>query len=88
MDYKALKKHEVTVKLIMGWIVMTAWVPLRRNIPDISFFLLIGGGIVYSLGTIVFHRKQIIMNHAIWHIFVLGGAVCHWFAVWYILKIN
>ena len=85
MDYKALKKHEVAVKLVMGWIVLTAWVPLRNNIPDISFILLIAGGIVYSLGTVVFHKKEILMNHAIWHIFVLGGAVCHWFSVWYIL---
>ncbi|MCL2243505.1 MAG: hemolysin III family protein [Treponema sp.] len=85
MDYKALKKHEVAVKLVMGWIVLAAWVPLRRSIPDISFILLIGGGIVYSLGTVVFHKKDILMNHAIWHIFVLGGALCHWLAVWYIL---
>ena len=85
MDYKALKKHEVAVKLIMGWIILIAWVPLRNSIPDISFILLIGGGIVYSLGTVVFHKREIVMNHAIWHIFVLGGAGCHWFAVWYIL---
>jgi hemolysin III len=82
MGHKALRKKEVAVKIVMGWIVLVAVIPLSRVAPALSIILLIGGGLLYSLGTIVYHMKHIRMTHAIWHVFVLAGALCHWFSVW------
>jgi hemolysin III len=82
LGYKALRKNEVAVKIVMGWVILVVVIPLSHIIPVLSLILLISGGILYSLGTIFYHMKHIRMTHAIWHIFVLVGAVCHWFSVW------
>jgi len=48
--------------------------------------LLIVGGLVYTLGVIFYAWEKLPFNHAIWHLFVLGGSICHFFAVlFYIL---
>ena len=45
--------------------------------------LLLGlGGLIYSLGVIFYVAKRIPYNHAIWHLFVLGGSVCHFMAIY------
>jgi hemolysin III len=82
LGHKSLRKKEVAVKIIMGWIVLVAVVPLSRIVPVLSIVLLIGGGLLYSIGTIVYRMKHLPMTHAIWHVFVLAGALCHWFSVW------
>jgi len=43
----------------------------------------VAGGIVYTTGVIFYLIKRIPFNHAIWHLFVLGGSACHFFAVYY-----
>jgi len=43
--------------------------------------LLAAGGVAYTVGTIFFAWKRIPYNHAIWHVFVLAGSICHYFAV-------
>jgi hemolysin III len=49
--------------------------------PIDGFYFLIAGGISYTLGTIFFIRKQVEYNHSVWHLFVLGGSVLHFFSV-------
>ena len=46
-----------------------------------GLLLLLAGGLAYSLGVIFYVRKQIAYHHAIWHLFVLAGSVCHFVAV-------
>jgi len=44
----------------------------------------LGGGAAYTLGTVFYKKKSIKHTHAIWHAFVIIGAVCHWFSIWYL----
>ncbi len=67
--------------VLMGWTIIIAIKPLYSAISFNSFCFLIGGGISYTLGTIFFLRDQVKYNHSVWHLFVLGGSVLHFFAV-------
>jgi hemolysin III len=85
LDYKAIRKIELAAYIMMGWVIIVGCVPLVRSVPTESVILLIAGGVAYTLGTIWYRRKDIRFTHAIWHIFVLIGTVCHWFAIWYLI---
>ena len=67
--------------VIMGWVVLLAIQPLYHAVSVNTFILLIAGGISYTLGTIFFIKDGIRFFHSIWHLFVLGGSVMHFFSV-------
>ena len=84
LDYKALKKIEVAAYIAMGWAIVVGFVPLLRSVPFPSIILLLAGGTAYTLGTVWYRMKNIKHTHAIWHVFVLIGTVCHWFSIWFL----
>jgi len=84
LNSKALKKIEIAAYVCMGWAIIAGFFPLVRSVPPQSVFLLIAGGIAYTLGIIWYRKKEQKYTHAIWHVFVIFGAVCHWFSIWYI----
>lgn len=67
--------------LLMGWVIVFAFKPLVQNLSVEGIRLLVAGGILYSVGAIFYLFKKIPFNHAIFHIFVLGGSVCHFFSI-------
>jgi hemolysin III len=67
--------------IVMGWVILLAIKPLYNLMAPTGFALLIAGGCSYTLGTIFFLRDQVKYNHGVWHLFVLGGSVLHFFAV-------
>ncbi|WP_018883535.1 PAQR family membrane homeostasis protein TrhA [Paenibacillus massiliensis] len=67
--------------IAMGWLIVIAWNPLVATIPHGGIMLLVGGGIMYTLGTIFYVWKAFPYHHAVWHLFVLGGSILHFFAV-------
>lgn len=67
--------------LIMGWLIVIAWGPLTVAVPSQGIVLLVAGGVLYSLGTIFYVWRAFPYHHAIWHLFVLGGSVTHFFAI-------
>ena len=67
--------------LVMGWLVVIAVKPLLAALPAGALWLLLSGGLCYSLGTIFYLWEKLPYNHAVWHLWVLGGSVCHWAAV-------
>jgi hemolysin III len=69
------------VYLFMGWLVIVAFKPLMEALPRGSLVMLISGGLAYSLGTVFYLWKRLPYHHAVWHMFVLAGSVCHFFAV-------
>lgn len=71
----------VGLYLVMGWSVLIAIVPLVRALPPAGLALLVAGGLSYTLGVVFYALKRLPFNHAIWHLFVLGGSVLHFFAV-------
>lgn len=74
------------IYLLMGWLVIIAIVPLVKAVAPAGLYWLIAGGLTYSAGTIFYLWEKLPFNHAIWHLFVLGGSICHFFAMlWYVL---
>ena len=71
----------VVVYLGMGWLVVTAINPLLENLEPGGVWLLLAGGVAYTLGTIFYVLKRVPYMHAVWHLFVLAGSVCHFLAV-------
>lgn len=71
--------------LAMGWVVVFAAGPLVSRLPAAGLTLLIAGGLSYTLGAFVFLLdNKVRYSHFVWHLFVLGGSVCHFFAaLWY-----
>jgi hemolysin III len=84
LNSKTLKKIEITVYIMMGWAIIIGFVPLIHRVPAISVIMLLAGGAAYTLGAAIYRKKSIKHTHVIWHTFVIIGAVCHWFSIWYL----
>ncbi|MBN2822186.1 MAG: hemolysin III family protein [Coriobacteriia bacterium] len=69
------------VYLGMGWLVVVAMNPLLANLPSAGFWLLVAGGLAYTLGTVFYVLKRVPYTHMVWHLFVIAGSVCHFLAV-------
>lgn len=81
------KKLSLMTYLVMGWLSLIVIYQLAINLDIGGLTLLAAGGIVYSLGGVIFYvAKRIPFNHAIWHGFVLAGCVCHFFAIYYFVE--
>ncbi|WP_263832507.1 PAQR family membrane homeostasis protein TrhA [Sulfurospirillum oryzae] len=66
---------------LMGWMVVVAVKPMLANLDTLLLSLLVAGGLVYTIGILFYVWKRLYLNHVIWHFFVLGGSICHFFAV-------
>lgn len=78
-----LRVLSVFTYILMGWIIVLAANPLQASISRISWMLLLAGGVVYTAGAIVYALRKIRWTHPVWHLFVLGGTVLHFFSVFY-----
>lgn len=77
------KKLSLATYLVMGWLSLIAIYQLALAL-DLGGLILLGvGGVIYSLGVVFYVNKRIPYNHAIWHLFVLGGTVCHFLAIYF-----
>ncbi len=65
----------------MGWLIVLAFKPLAAVLPLGGIIWLATGGIAYTFGIVFYVSTKIPYNHAIWHVFVLGGSMCHFFAM-------
>jgi len=67
----------------MGWVAVIGVVPLIDALSWAGFLWVIAGGVVYTVGTVFyFYDKKFKHWHGIWHLFVLGGSVIHYFAIY------
>ena len=65
----------------MGWMAVIAAVPLYRHMPADGLVWLVLGGVAYTAGAVVFlFDSKVRFAHFIWHVFVLAGSICHFFA--------
>jgi hemolysin III len=71
--------------IAMGWLVVIAIRPLWGEVPFAGWMWLLAGGLAYTAGVVFFATDtRVRYGHFVWHLFVLGGTVCHFFAVlWY-----
>ena len=76
----------VALYIAIGWVGLVAIKPLVAALPVPGLWLLFGGGVSYTFGVLFYVRRSLRYHHAVWHMFVLGGSVLHYFAVlWYVL---
>lgn len=71
------KRLSLITYLLMGWMSLFVVYELWLALPRAGFVLLLVGGGLYTVGTLFYAAKQYRYTHAIWHLFVVGGAACH-----------
>jgi len=81
-------KLSTILYVAMGWVIVLAIKTLYNSMPHFGFMLLVAGGVSYTLGTIFFIRDHVKYNHSVWHLFVVGGSVLHFFSVLTLLKVG
>ena len=75
--------------ILLGWIVVLVLKPLIANLAINGVILLFAGGISYTLGAVIYGIKKIPGNHAIFHLFVLIGSLCHFLSIYfYVLPVQ
>jgi hemolysin III len=75
------KMFSLITYLLMGWLVVICWPTLMETMSTSALVLVGAGGAFYSLGAIFFVWESLPFNHGIWHLFVLGGSACHYYAI-------
>jgi len=74
----------IVLYVIMGWLAIVAVKQILMLIPVPGILLILAGGLAYTGGLAFFAAQRIRYNHFIWHLFVIAGTTCHFFAVlWY-----
>lgn len=76
-----MKWVSLVVYLLMGWIIFIAIKPLLACVSTTFLIWILIGGAAYSLGVIFYTARKMPYHHAIWHLFVLAGSVCHFIAM-------
>lgn len=72
--------------IVLGWTILIAISPLTRALPFEGLMWLLAGGLSYTVGAVFFLLNRLPFNHAVFHLFVLLGSICHFVAVfWYVL---
>ncbi len=65
----------------MGWLALLAFVPLVERLSYVTLAWVAAGGLIYSVGTLVYHMDRVRYAHVAWHVFVLAGSACHFVAI-------
>ena len=82
VDLHRFKKFSMVCYIGMGWAIVMAFRPLLSVFEPAGLWLLIGGGILYTIGAVLYGvGKKVRYMHSVWHLFVLGGSILHFFSV-------
>lgn len=71
------KKLAFVLYIAMGWIGLVTAGPMSRNLPPAALTLLVGGGLLYTVGVALLGFKSVKRSHEIWHVLVLSASACH-----------
>lgn len=83
---RKLKWLSTMVYLLMGWVILIAVKPLLQRVPQSFLIWMLAGGFAYSFGVIFYVARKMPYHHAIWHLFVLAGSICHFFGMLTLIK--
>ena len=79
------KIASLLVYIGMGWLAVFVYKPIIEYITVNGFLTLLVGGIIYTIGTYFYKNKKIPYNHAIWHVFVMGGSLFMFLTVYFFI---
>ena len=71
----------VGLYVAMGWTLLFILPAMIRSIPERGLWFILAGGLAYTIGVIFYLWRRMRFSHAVWHLFVIGGSVCFFFAV-------
>ena len=82
IDVDKYHKISLVLYLVTGWTIAAASVPYFKAIGPVGFGFLLLGGAFYTVGVIFYKMQKVPYMHVLWHLFVLGGSVMHFFMVY------
>jgi hemolysin III len=75
--------------IALGWLIVVDLEGLLTLVPIKGVLWLVAGGLFYTVGIIFYAIDRIPYNHAIWHVFVIAGSLCHYFSIlWYVIPLT
>ncbi len=83
-SWKIFPRFSLILYLIMGWLCVMVFPAMWQNFSALALGLLVVGGVLYTAG-VAFYTSSKKFYHMIWHFWVLGGAICHFAAVWFVV---
>lgn len=69
--------------LVMGWLIVFDFTALKETVTPEGLWLLMGGGLAYTIGIVFYVIDKIPYNHVIWHLFVLTGSLLHYLFIFF-----
>jgi hemolysin III len=73
----------IVLYVLMGWLVVAAFEPLKAALPMAGIWWLVAGGLVYTGGILFFAlSSRVVHMHGLWHLCVIGGSACHYVVVY------
>jgi len=91
MVFKSLLTHRLrflapVLYIALGWLIVVDLEGLLTMVPPGGVAWLLAGGLAYTVGIVFYAIDRNPYNHAIWHLFVIAGSICHYLAVlWYVI---
>jgi len=83
IDVERYQALSAVVNILMGWMIAIRFKALASVIGQTGLMFLIVGGVVYTIGALLYaFGHKVRYMHSIWHFFVLGGSICHFFAIY------
>lgn len=74
---------ETGIYVVLGWLCLIGMRPLWLHLGPIGFWLLVGGGVAYTFGAVLYAQRQIPYIHVIWHLFVMLGSLCMFISIYF-----
>ena len=75
------RKLSLAAYVLMGWLCLIALRKMLAAIAPAGMVWLAAGGLFYTIGVVFYVWKSLKFNHAVWHVFVLSGSLCHFFSI-------
>lgn len=69
------------IYIVMGWLIIVAWEPLKMAVPPTGLMMLVYGGLLYTVGSIFYVWRGFPYHHAIWHLMVLVASILHFLSI-------
>jgi hemolysin III len=75
------EKLSLVIYVVLGWLVIVAAQPMIEKVATGGLWLLVAGGLAFTVGVVFYRWKSLFYHHAIWHVFVMLGGIFHYFSV-------
>jgi len=80
--YDKRRSLHTIIYLAMGWMLVFFMQTVITSLPTGGVVLLLAGGVCYTVGVLFYAIKMFKYHHMVWHLFVLGGTICHFLLVY------